>query len=107
MLRLIAVVAALSTLAACEESDPCNEIGAFVASQELVERRLKSPSTAEFPRINAEGVRVAELEECRFMVKAYVDSQNGFGAQIRSVYLAELKYFRDGEYWEALSIDIN
>lgn len=80
-----------------------SEIGAYTASQYFVKQKLRAPGSADFP-IYQEGM-VSKLNGGRYRVNAYVDSQNGFGAQIRSHYKCEVR--ADGKDWflEALAID--
>lgn len=61
-----------------------NTTMAFVMSQGFVKRNLKAPSTAEFPWYTDDQVAVSIKPNCGFRVVAWVDAQNGFGAQIRS-----------------------
>lgn len=72
---------------------------AFVMSQNFVKQRLKSPASAEFPYVIDRGVDVSADGKCGFSVLAYVDSQNGFGAMIRSSYRAEIFYNRETKRW--------
>lgn len=60
-------------------ADPCAM--AYIKSKRFVEQSLKSPSTADFPSIDYNIVNLGN-NECK--VTSYVDSQNGFGAQLRS-----------------------
>jgi hypothetical protein len=48
---------------------------------------LKSPSTAEYGRVDVEQVATNI-----YKVSGYIDSQNGFGAMIRSYWQAKLTY---------------
>jgi hypothetical protein len=68
-------------------------------AKDLVKRRLKAPSTAKFPWI-VEGVHMGD---CVYRVSSYVDSQNGFGAQIRTNYVAEVKHIEGG--WLLVDLD--
>lgn len=77
---------------------------AFVMSQSFVKPRLKSPSSADFPLIRNNGVRTNYLGDCTHEIHAYVDSQNGFGAQIRTKYYAKLKYLKGKDEWQLLDI---
>lgn len=77
---------------------------AFVMSQSFVEKSLKAPSTADFPYITSDGVTVSKLPSCKFQVDAYVDSQNSFGAKIRTHYVAVLGPSADGKTWTAQSV---
>lgn len=72
---------------------------AFVMSQGFVKRQLKAPSTAAFPYITADGVKVAKFGSCQFAVIAYVDSQNSFGAKIRSRYAMKVRYDPVDKKW--------
>jgi hypothetical protein len=68
-----------------------NGIPAFVMSQDFVRDRLKAPATARFPSITDAGVGTTYLGGCEHRVVAYVDSQNSFGALLRSRYVATLR----------------
>ncbi|WP_019850655.1 hypothetical protein [Desulfitobacterium sp. PCE1] len=63
---------------------------AWVAAEQEVKSNLKSPSTAKFQRYSDEYVAETDDENI-FMVKGYVDSQNGFGAMIRSDYIVKVE----------------
>ena len=85
--------------AACED-----KIMAYVMAQQLVKQNLKSPSTAEFPSYS--GVTVIYAGECVHKVSAYVDSQNAFGAVIRTPFSVELKNNIVEETWSFIDIKI-
>lgn len=79
-------------------------IGAFAISQQFVKDRLKAPSTAEFPWYSSESV--TPLGEERYRVQSYVDSQNSFGAMIRTKYVAIVRKTGDSNWsLESLAID--
>ena len=79
---------------------------AFVMSQEFVKRNLKAPSTAEFPWYTDDQVSVSQKPDCAFRVIGWVDAQNGFGAQIRSQYVVDLKYIDGSGAWRMTNISI-
>lgn len=84
--------------------DPCDdEIAAFVMSQQFVRDRLKSPSSAKFPFIS--NATVIKQPGCRFVVRSYVDSQNSFGAMLRTDYVAELELQVDRDNWRLHSLN--
>ena len=88
-------------------ADQCeDEIMSFVMSQSFVERRLRAPSTADFPSFSSAGVRVTYLGDCRHIVSAYVDAQNAFGGIVRTSYVAELQYEVGADTWRLLSLDM-
>jgi len=60
----------------------------------FVERRLKSPKTADFPWFDH---NVQKTGPRSFTVASYVDSQNSFGATIRTQFQCKLT-FKGGEW---------
>ena len=79
------------------------KIGAFVMSQTFMKRRLKSPSTADFPWYTDSEVSVSHRGGGTFLVESYVDSQNAFGAKLRTHYLCELKD-EGTDSWKLISL---
>jgi len=81
---------------------------AFIISQGYVKSALKSPSTADFPTLD---YQANLLGNERYTVSSYVDSQNSFGATIRSEWSAILKYnggeWADASNWNLESLTIN
>jgi hypothetical protein len=80
-----------------------NTMMAYAMSQQFVTDQLRAPATAEFPW--ADEARVKPLGDCRFRVAAHVDSQNGFGALIRTHYTAILIFTPESEMWEVEALD--
>ncbi len=79
-----------------------NYFDAFFYGKEYVKRNLKAPSTAKFgPYRNS---TVQHYTGCKFIVKGYVDSQNSFGAMLRSNYSVTLT--PSGQSWALLDIQI-
>lgn len=77
---------------------------AYVMSQLFVEDRLKSPGSAKFPGTADSAVVVDELAECVYQVTAYVDSENSFGAFLRTGYSARMMYMPETDKWQALDV---
>lgn len=76
--------------------------GAWAYAQLFVEKELKAPKTAEFP---SNGSRfVTPLEGNRFRVESYVDSENSFGAMIRTNFIAVLERVHEG--WKLESFEM-
>lgn len=63
---------------------------AALSARGFVKQRLKSPSTAEFPPTSTATVK--KTPNGTFVVSSYVDSQNAFGATLRSSWVAEIRY---------------
>ncbi|MFZ5935019.1 hypothetical protein ACOKS3_09295 [Pseudomonas sp. HS6-2] len=89
-----------------QAKDCGNTTMAFVMSQNFVKQGLKSPASAKFPYVNDRGVDVTADGKCGFSVLAYVDSQNGFGAIVRSSYLAKISYSRETKRWSLSELTI-
>jgi hypothetical protein len=84
-----------------------SETEAFVMSQSFVSQKLRAPATASYPWITDNAVSITPTGgECEFLVSAYVDSQNGFGALIRSKYLIRVKYDKATGYWGAWGLSL-
>lgn len=82
---------------------------AYVMSQKFVKQRLKAPTTAKFPWSNDSAVKKQYIGDCKHRIVAYVDSQNSFGAMIRTTYYAELQYIKDSKgigSWRLLDLQI-
>lgn len=66
-----------------------------IIAESFVNTQLTSPSTADHgSRLDA---TITHLGEHEYSVVNYVDSQNGFGAEVRTWYIITLKY--DGGEW--------
>lgn len=74
-----------------------DELSACYMAQSFVEDRLISPSTAEYE--NCYDASITYLGNRTYEVLSYVDSQNGFGAMIRSDYYALLRDTGEDNYW--------
>jgi len=84
-------------LAACTTGFPEDEAGQN--AKELVKQTLKAPSTAKFPFI----VRGEYKGDCQFVVRSWVDAQNGFGAQVRTYYTVTMIRSKSG--WHLVSME--
>lgn len=85
-----------------------DEAEAYVIARNYVKLALKSPATADFPLFDETSIN---LGDGRFRSSSYVDSQNSFGATVRSNWTAVVKYnsgeWADSTSWtlEELTID--
>jgi len=61
-----------------------------VICQLYVEDNLKSPSTADFPAPSLTDIR--DMGNNVFEIRSYVDSQNSFGATIRTNFFCKVQY---------------
>lgn len=72
------------------------KIKAITFSQSCVKEKLKSPKSAEFP-VDLNHVTI--LNDTLFAIKSYVDSQNSFGAIIRTNFITTITIAKSGDYY--------
>ncbi len=102
----------LMVLQACkdEQVPPCDDYkSAYAFIQDQVAAKLLSPGSAVFPdvpedRLAASDIIIAKKEGCAFGISSYVDSQNGFGALLRSNFSADVKYDKATQRWYTLRL---
>jgi len=72
------------------EPDPkyANKSLAFACVKEKVRQQLKSPSTAEFQH-NID-MQIETTDNLSYKIGGYVDSQNSFGAMLRTNFVCSL-----------------
>jgi len=61
-----------------------NNFLAYNYAEDAVKKKLKSPSTAKFPGTVEKSKHINYLGSGEYEINSWVDSQNGFGAMIRS-----------------------
>jgi hypothetical protein len=71
---------------------------AYYMCQDFIEKRLIAPATAEWPSRSDITVLPIRGKEEAYQVRGYVDSQNGFGALIRTNYVCEVSYVGNGQW---------
>ena len=69
---------------------------AYAMSQQFIKRSLKSPATADFPFQPNQNIYKGE---CLHLISSYVDSQNSFGATIRSQTSVSLRFDKELNNW--------
>jgi len=74
-----------------------DEVTAWTMCQSFVEDRLKAPRTAKWPWGFTD--RVTHLGGGRYRIKAYVDSENSFGAMMRTRFTAVVAW-KGGDNWQ-------
>ena len=84
------------------------DFDAYVVAEGRVKDKLKSPSTAEFP--NSKNANIQRGADNIWIVSSYVDSQNSFGAMLRSNWVIRLQFTGDDperyENWKTLELSI-
>ena len=78
---------------------------AYNFAEDFITERLKSPSTAEFPGIFDKKDHITDLGGGEYQINSWVDSQNGFGAMIRSRWSCKIKFVGDKVQAENIIIE--
>ncbi len=78
-----------------------NSLVAWVYTRSIVEKQLKSPITAKFP---ADYTEFIKHNGTTYTIDAYVDSQNSFGAMIRTYFKATVQEVSE-DRWMTVSIN--
>ena len=71
--------------------------------QVFVKDNLKAPKTAEFPSYTNASVSVSGN---KYSVNSYVNSENSFGAMIRTNIICVVEPF-SGDQWKLVSLDFD
>lgn len=81
--------------------DPATPIDAVIMCEQFVKDNLKAPKTADFQNIyQAEST---ETTPDSFTVKSYVDSENSFGAMIRTNFKCQIRFTGD-DNWQLIDL---
>lgn len=84
-------------------------ISATQMCHEYVRDRLRSPSTADFPRSEQ---NVTAIGRRAYEISGTVDAQNGFGATVRNRFVCQIQHLGDGDWrlvernWNLLSLQV-
>lgn len=73
----------------------CSDRDVWRAAQQAVVAELVSPATAVFPNFSEVDLG-HDLDICIRTVESYVDSQNGFGALVRSEFIVRVVRSENG-----------
>jgi len=71
--------------------DPPSNSMAYIQSMDFVKQYLKSPSTADFDKFQADPSVTTPITN-EYVVSYHFDAENSFGAKIRSTYTCSLKF---------------
>lgn len=88
-------------------ADKGGETSAFIQCQNFVRDRLRAPVSAEFPFLERKSW---DMGNNTWVVKSHVNSQNGFGAMIRSSWHCKVQYVggnvSDQRSWRLLDLEL-
>ena len=78
-----------------DNNEQISKITALTAAQEEVKARLKSPSSADFPWGSD---CVTKISDNTYVINSYVDSQNSFGAMLRTNFTCQITLTGNDNY---------
>jgi hypothetical protein len=85
-----------------KQDETLDDFGAYLQGQYYVKQTLKSPATANFPPLD---FLVNRLDDNRFEVVSYVDSQNSFGALLRTDWNVVFQHQNGKTYLEKMVLN--
>lgn len=98
-----------ATLVACSGSDEPLSESAAVMCEQFVKKNLKSPGSADFPGVTdteyAKTTRLSTAKPWKYKVAGVVDSDNSFGASVRSDYVCTVST-KDNDTWTLDDLDL-
>ena len=80
-----------------------SEAEAWAITRQFVTDKLRSPATADFPW---SPTGATKLGPGKWRIAGYVDSQNAFGATLRTEFAATVET-RDGTKWSLLDLQLH
>lgn len=105
MVRTACIALAFIALAGCgKQGLVCSESYAYGAAKSIVGKNLASPGSAKFASLSDSDVIVRKTGSCEYKIKSYVDSQNGFGALLRTYFTITVKGVPGEEYWKGSAL---
>src|SRR6188768_1469464 len=88
-LGFIIIAAIIVMVNFSEKKDDITSGRIYAATENIIKGRLMSPGSAQFAGYGERSIRA--LENNLYEVTTYVDSQNGYGALIRTHFVVTLK----------------
>lgn len=103
----VVVVIALAGCSSDQDKQGIDErlkiYGAYDSAVAAVKANLKAPATAKFGDMGNSEIKRSDTQ---WKVQGYVDSENSFGANIRSNYVVILEYRSDNDSFDIMDIQI-
>ena len=99
---LIFVAVLVFCMAKCNtapgDNSPITAEAWYIAKQ-FATQSLKTPKTAEFPSLHADGVKIVDLGNGKYSVSGYADAENSFGAKVRQYFMVEVQKQTYDDKW--------
>ena len=69
-----------------DDSRGTSKMLAYNYAENFVKKKLKSPSTADFPGVQQKDQHTTMIGKDKYKIESWVDSENSFGANIRTKF---------------------
>lgn len=102
---VVSMAAMVFTSSASTPPPAPNGRDAFLICRTFVTDRLRAPKTAEFPSSGDTGITIRPVGRDAFEVHAFVDSQNGFGALVRTRFTCTVEPAA-GANWRLIDLKV-
>ncbi len=103
---VIITIIEVMTRSTSSDRDYTSERTAYNLSKDYAKQNLKSPSTASYPGLFESKDHVKDLGNGRYQINSWVDSQNGFGATIRTKFSCVMVK-KSGDRWGIENLKFN
>jgi hypothetical protein len=106
--RVVLFLALAALISGCQKRVPGDggaEDVALSECQKAIKKELRAPASAVFPEFNADGTSGAHMGDGVYIFNSYVDSQNGFGAMLRSKWNCKVRELNDGQ-WKTMNAQV-
>lgn len=101
MARVIVLAVVMLAVAGCGSQElVCSESFAYGAAKSIVGKNLASPGSAKFASLGDRAVKVKKTGVCEYRIESFVDSQNGFGALIRTSFAITVEGVPEDRAWQ-------
>jgi hypothetical protein len=110
LLRCVGAIVApflgLTLWGALMPAEKRDQIAGCILARHFVQAKLRTPSTADFPRCGAKFLAVRSGADL-WTAKGYVDAQNLFGVKIRSTHLVKMRHTIGTKDWSPIDVSLN
>lgn len=65
---------------------------AYIQAETFIKKKLKSPSTAEFPGVFEKKDHIVSMGGSKYKISSWVDSQNSYGAMMRTNFSCVIEF---------------
>ncbi|MHB1051178.1 MAG: hypothetical protein ACYC09_13955 [Bacteroidota bacterium] len=103
LIILIGLIAVISVRDSKNKNYPPSDLDVYSMATYFVEQKLVSPSSADFAPMSRAEIGPLKNKPSQYLVRSYVDAQNGFGAMVRTRFEIIMSYDKETDVWRVVS----